>query len=65
MAALQVVQAFAQAELGFSEEVRREFGEQHCTMSDICAVLKQRCTGIRDPNYMQVLLVPTSTVCCS
>ncbi len=64
MAALQVVQAFAQAELGFSEEVRHEFREQHDKMSSIRAVLKQRCACILNPNYMQVLLVPTSKVCC-
>ncbi len=57
MTALQVVQAFAQAELGFSKEVRRKFGEQHYKLSEICAVPKQRCTGVRDPNYMQVLVL--------
>jgi hypothetical protein len=54
---LQEVQTFAQDKLGFSEEVRREFGEQHYKMSNIHAVLKQRWSGFCHPNYMQVLVV--------
>lgn len=61
--ALQVVLAFAEAELHFSTKVRHDFERQYNEMKHICAVLTQNATGTLRPNYMQVGIIFKLTSC--